>query len=134
MEEPEYISSATLIVLGALLQPGEVSSILKMRPSQAWRRGEVKSFGESPHEWGGWKRFLTASQMKRPLPMQLHYWARDLKEKAGAFSHLRALGYHCALNCYVGTSETATISLPAELQLEIGALGLKLELNVFAGS
>lgn len=132
IEQPEYISSATLMILGAHLQPGEVSSLLKMRPSKAWRRGEVKSVGESLHEWGGWKKFLPPAQIKRLLPMQLHYWARALKEKADAFSHLRALGYHCALNCYVGTSGTATISLPAELQLAIGALGLTLELDVFA--
>jgi hypothetical protein len=136
IEEPEYMSSATLIVLGTRLQPREVSTLLRMRPSQAWARGDAKRHrgtrvGDSVHEWGGWKKVLPPSQRDRPLPQQLLHWLRLLKHKADAFSSLRDLDCRCVLNCYVGTSATATITLSAELQMAMSELGLDLELDVF---
>src|SRR5438067_751575 len=107
IEEPEYISSATLLVLGTRLVPREVSTLLKMRPSQAWARGDLKrslgtTVGDSVHERGGWKKFLPPSQRDRPLPQQLFHWSRVLRDKADAFSSLRDLDCRCILNCYVG--------------------------------
>ncbi len=135
-EQREYISSATLMVLGTDLLPSSVSSLLRMRPSKSWQRGEPKTFrgkplGETSHEWGGWKKSLPPSQMARSLERQLHYWARLLEGRADAFSELNRWGCRCALNCYVGTSGTATIALPPELLTAIGRLGLTLELDVW---
>ena len=126
------------MVFGTDLQPSAVSSLLRMRPSQAWRRGEPKTFprtllGESLHEWGAWKKSLPPAQMARSLERQVSYWARRLDGKADAFSELTDLGYRCVLNCYLGTSGTATIALPPELQTAIGRLGLTLEFDVWAG-
>lgn len=136
-EQREYISSATLMVLGTDLLPTSVSSLLRMRPSKSWKRGEPKTFlgkpvGQTSHEWGGWKKSLPPSQMANSLERQVRYWARILESKADAFSTLTSLGCRCALNCYVGTSGTATIALPPELQTAIGRLGLTLEIDVFA--
>ena len=108
-EEPEYISSATLMVLGTDLRPRDVSTVLGMRPSQAWAKGERMTFrgsviGESLYEWGGWKKSLPASQEHRLLSQELEYWARRLNNKVAAFSQLASLGFHCSLRCYVGTS------------------------------
>lgn len=135
-DQPEYRSSATLIVVGTNLEPQEVSTLLRMRPSDAWVRGEPKllrgrEVGDTVHHWGGWKKFLPQGQKPRSLPQQLQYWARTLKDKAGAISELTALGYRCELNCYVGTSGTATIALPPELQKAIGDMGLTLSLDVW---
>jgi hypothetical protein len=136
-DQPEYLSSATLMVLGTSLRPHEVSALLRMRASEAWARGEPKlirgkGMGDTFHDWGGWKKTLPPAQRARSLPQQLRYWARSLTDKAGALSQLAALGYRCELNCFVGTSSTATLVLPPDLQRTIGDLGLTLSLNVFA--
>ncbi|MBV8035248.1 hypothetical protein [Roseateles sp.] len=101
-EQREYIGSATLIVLGIDLLPSSVSSLLRMRPSQSWQRGEPKTFrgkplGHTLHEWGGWKKSLPPSQMARSLELQVLYWARLLEGKADAFSKLSNLGCRWAL-------------------------------------
>lgn len=137
--EPEYLSSATLIVLGTNLDPKEASTALRMRPSDAWKRGSPKVLrgkviGTTFHEWGGWKKHLPPSQMSRPLELQVARWERTLRDRADGLNRLASMGCHCALNCYVGTSATATIHLPPELQFAIGKLGLVLELDVFATS
>ena len=123
--ESEYLSHATLMVLGTSLEPADVSRLLKLRPTNAWRRGDS-------HAWGGWKKSLPTSQIARPLPSQLRYWVRVLRGRAKAISKLVATGHLCALDCYIGTSSTASIVVPADLQSELATLGLEMRLSVFA--
>ena len=135
--EPEYLSSATLIVLGTHLDPKEASTLLRMRPSDSWVRGDPKVIqgkviGSNAHKWGGWKKSLPPSQMSKSLERQLGYWVRILGSTADGLVRLAALGNLCVLNCYLGTSGTATIALSPELQVAVGRLGLRLELDVFA--
>jgi hypothetical protein len=122
---PEYLSHATLMVLGTSLDPADVSSALGLRPTQAWMRGDT-------HKWGGWKKSLPASQTNKPLPSQLRFWIRTLRGRAKAISKLVATGHLCTLDCYIGTASTASIIVPADLQSELAALGLELRLSVFA--
>ena len=126
------------MLLGHELDPRMVSNVLGLRPTQTWKRGELKRapsgkvLSSEPHLHGGWKKSLPASQVTRPFPLQLRFWALKLRGKAHALSDLSGDGNVCALNCYVGTSGTASIIIPAALQLDISALGLELQLSVFA--
>ncbi len=43
----EYTSSVTLMILGDKLTPNDVSNELGLKPSQAWKKGEQKSFSRS---------------------------------------------------------------------------------------
>jgi len=123
--ESEYLSHATLMVLGTSLEPSDVSGALGLRPTQTWRRGDS-------HKWGGWKKSLPASQLAKPLPSQLRFWVRTLRGRTKAISKLAAAGHLCALDCYIGTDSTATIIVPSDLQSELSSLGLELRLSVFA--
>ncbi len=60
----EAVCSATLIVFGEDVDPEAVTGLLQMDPSQAWRKGEQKSYTRSDgtvrqfnsfYEWGGWR-------------------------------------------------------------------------------
>lgn len=136
--EPEYRSHATLMLIGHELDPRMVSSVLGLRPTQTWKRGELKLapsgkvLSSEPHLHGGWKKSLPASLVARPFPLQLRFWALKLRGKARALSELSGDRSVCALSCYVGTFGTASIVIPAALQLDISALGLELQLSVFA--
>lgn len=135
--EPEYLSSATLIILGPNLNPSDVSAALRMRPSDSWERGTPKmvrgrTVGTALHERGGWKKSLPPSQIHHSLERQLAHWERTLRKRAEGFVRLAAMGCTCELNCYVGTSATATVSLSPELQTAIGKLALTLSIDVWA--
>jgi hypothetical protein len=139
LAQPEYTSHVTLMLLGDDLDPNRVTRLLALRPTKAWTKDDLKRTpggatlsSESRHKWGGWKKSLPASLVTRPLPSQLRYWARKLTSKVDALSVLSAQGYVCALNCYVATSETASINMPAELQAQVAALGLEIRLAFFA--
>src|SRR5689334_5222577 len=86
-------SSVTLIVLGVDLEPGVVTRALSMFPDQAWRKGEapkirtpddrwIRSSGIA--EWGGWKKFIPATLLRRSLEVQLDHWSSALASKANA--------------------------------------------------
>lgn len=136
--ETEYRSHVTLMLIGHELDPRVVSTVLGMRPTRSWKRGELKRapsgrvLSGEPHSHGGWKKSLPASELTQPLSRQLRFWVVKLRGKARAISDLSGHGNVCALSCYVGTSDTASIILPAALQSDIGALGLELRLSFFA--
>ena len=129
--DAEYTSSVTLIILGTALDPQEVSRALRLRPAQSWKRGDTR--GKSAYDWGGWKKFLPASQESRPLASQLRYWARTLKGLSKPLSKLTNAGHICMLDCFIGTDATASIVIPSDLQSELAALGLEIRLSVWAG-
>ena len=140
--DPEYVSHATLMILGDDLNPADVSTLLRLRPSQSWKRGDMHSCSlpggsslefSTVHNWGGWKKKLPASQAARTLPGQLRFWARTLRGRSGAIAKLTAAGHLCALDCFIGTEATASVVLPPELQMGLAQLGLELRLSVWAG-
>ena len=141
-EEKEYVSSVTLMILGEDLKPDEVSAELSLKPSQAWRKGEQKSFVrsdgsrrvfDSRHEWGGWKCFVDQSHENDLLEEQLQFWCDTLRDKVDAIARLKSKGMHCALSLFVTTDDTASIIFPEELQASLAALGLELELSIMTG-
>ena len=141
-EEKEYVSSVTLMILGEDLKPDEVSAELSLMPSQAWLKGEQKSFAradgskrvfESRHEWGGWKCFVDQAHEDALLEEQLQFWCDTLQDKVDTLSRFKSKGLHCALSLFVTTDDTASIILPEELQASLASLGLELELSIMTG-
>lgn len=130
---PEYLSHVTLMILGSNLDPLSVSRSLRLRPTQAWRQGEPKTHDcSSSHEWGGWKKALPNAQFTQPLSRQLAFWVKALSGRAQAIAKLTRAGNSCALSCYIGSSDTASIIISPELQRAVAALGLELQLSFFA--
>jgi hypothetical protein len=126
----EYGSSVTLMILGERLDPSAVTKALGIRPNQSWAKGEKSKLAPSKrHRWGGWKKWLPPSMRKQPLERQLAYWLRALKGQRTVFGKLNGSGALCALDCFVTTSETASIIIPAAMHEALGRLGLSLRLS-----
>ena len=134
IDDREYVSGVTLLILGDDLDPAFVSRSLRLRPSRSWRRGEQKRVMgiafDSQYSWGGWKKFLPPSQQHKELPGQLRYWMRTLRGRAPAFAKLASSGHYCSLDCFLTTDATASLIFPPDLQLSLSSLGLDLRISV----
>ena len=134
--EREYLSSATLMILGKTLDPKVISKSLSkslcMRPNQAWEKGEEKHFGSSIHhyQWGGWKKFLPPSLKSKSLESQILYWLRTLRPHKAAITKIGRDQDLVALDCLVITEETASIILPPAILKTVSDLGFDVRLSV----
>jgi hypothetical protein len=135
----EYVSSATLIVLGDALDPDVVSTELLLSPSRSWRKGEQKEFTrhdgsrrvfDSRHEWGGWKLFMDPRYKNDPLETQLQFWCEALQGKSDVIAKLKSSGLRCILDIFVTTDATASIVLSEDLLKSVASLGLEIELSI----
>ena len=133
-DDREYTSYVTLMILGDDLDPQSVSKALRMRPTRSWMRGESPKESEFLYEWGGWKKSLPNTQLSQSLGRQLAFWVRALHGRTQAIAELTRSGHLCALNCYVGSSGTASIIVPVELQQALAAIGLELRISFWSGS
>lgn len=141
-EEPEYLCSATLMILGDDLIPEKITELLKIEPNQTWRRGERKSlvrrggtveYFDSIYEWGGWKAFIPGEKQDLELHEQLTYWCDLLERPEPVMRKLEEEGYWLQISCYVSTTATASIILSADLQQRLANLRLELAFSIFAG-
>jgi len=141
MTEDEVLYSATLVIFGGAFEPSVVTRMLGWEPSQAWRKGDRRSFTradgtehffDSHHEWSGWKLWLDEPQTQRDLLEQLQYWAELLRPKAANIRNLRDQGTTVELNCCVNTSGSAVAHVPSALQAEFGAWGVDLDITFYA--
>lgn len=139
-KEPGTVQSSTLVIVGAELDPSYVTAVLKWQPWQSWRKGEKKSFVQADgtrrvfdtiHEWGGWKLPIPDSWTARELTDQLQYWARTLKPKARELGSLRNGGATIELDCCIVSSARTAFRVPAEVQAEMSALGVDLDITFY---
>lgn len=118
------------MILGETLDPNVVTKLLGMRPNQQWRRGDKKSFKrkdgsvlqfDSRHEWGGWKKWSSAAERKKELPLLLEHWCRKLTAKKKALARVHTSGSEIFLDCFVvgGSSE---FTLPPLLLAKLAGL------------
>ena len=125
IQEPEYHSSVTLLVLGEELKADTVSDLLKLEPDKSWQQ-------DDKHEWGGWKKMASETEGLE-LPQQLEHWLSLLHSRCDALGALASLGLYIALDCFITPKEegggTASIQLPPELIEAIGSLGVELRLS-----
>jgi len=135
------VESATLIVLGHDFDPAAISSVLGWQPSQAWRKGDRKTFSRADgtqgvfdgvHEWSGWKLFLQEPWRSCPLSEQLEQWAASLGERATALEQLRRGDVSLELNCCVVTDATAVLVVPPTLLARLAALGVSLSITFYS--
>ncbi|HEY9627960.1 MAG TPA: DUF4279 domain-containing protein [Coleofasciculaceae cyanobacterium] len=139
-QEPEYLSSATLIILADDLDPQEVTEQLGLQPNRSWCKGEQKSFVRNNgtvrkfndvYEWGGWKCFLPEEKKHLNLAEQLSHWCDALEGRESAMRELERQGYSLEINCYISTAATASIILSADLQKRLADLRLDLFFDIF---
>lgn len=135
----EHCCSVTLIVVGADLEPDEVTSTIGWPSDQSWRRGEQKRFTrpdgservfDSVHDWRGWKRFNADDERERSLQDQLTAWLERLRVKGQALRCLHDRGWEVELDCFAATSEC--LDLPATVLGELAGLSVGLALTFSA--
>ena len=133
--------STTLIITGDILDLAGITASLKLQPQQVWRKGERKSFRgadgqlrefKSIHEWSGWKRWLEEPFTELDTFAQLKHWAGALKPHTKALQLLKQQGANIVIDCCISTSKTVAVDIPSELQLDLGALGVDLEISFYA--
>jgi hypothetical protein len=139
-EDNKTVSSATLIVLGDDLDPAQVTQVLDLVPSQAWRKGEKKRvtgydgktrFYEGVYEWGGWKLWLPEELREIPFPSQLSHWTQLLMERSTEIKGLKNKGFTVELNCSI-ISQTYCFQVPSALQELFGSLGVDLDITFYS--
>ena len=137
-EEPEYVCSATLIILGDNLNPKEVTERLGLEPHQSWRKGERKSFVrsdgtveyfDSVYEWGGWKCFITDERKDSELSEQLAWWCDLLEGREALMHELEEAGCLVQMNCFVAAESSAEVIVSADLQRCLSSLHLELAIS-----
>jgi hypothetical protein len=139
--QAEHCCSVTLIVVGADLDPDEVTKALGLEAHKSWRRGERKAWVrpdgsiqrfDSVHERGGWKHFLPPRYKEnRPLHEQFHRWLARLRGLAEAIKTLTARGWEVELDCFATGSE-ALVLTNGDLR-ELAELGVGLALTLSRG-
>jgi len=132
--------SATLIIIGKSPNPDVITQHLKLKPSQAWKKGERKSFKKkdgsthffnSRYEWGGWKLWPTKTQRKKKIHKQIEDLINLLNRKKRALAQVRAFNYKIFIDCcIVGKSDF--ISLSSEMLAKLAALGVTFEVTFYA--
>lgn len=129
-----------LVILDYDLDPDQVSEVLSLVPSQAWRKGEKKKYTrwdgtvvvfDSIHEWGGWKLWLSGELKQIPLDAQLNHWLQILNERSAEIKQLKENGFEITLDCTL-TTRVHCLHLPAVLQARLGELGVDLEVTVYS--
>lgn len=137
--DQEYVSSATLMILGDALEPAIASKELSLIPSQSWRKGDQKEHTradgsklvlDSRHEWGGWKLFVDPKCRDSPLESQIESLCETLHGKAEVIARLKSNGMHCILDLFLTTNATASLILSEDLQNSLLSLGLEIQLSI----
>ena len=141
MPNSKIEQSATLIILGRDLDPGEVTKKMGLQPWQSWRKGERKSFirrdgtrreFKSVHEWGGWKLPVPQDQENQEIIGQLRYWTETLRSKTASLEYFRDKGFTIELNCCLIGDDTIVIRIPADVQKELANLFVDLDITFYA--
>jgi len=132
---PEYVASVSLLISGRSFDPVAISQALKLRPTQQWRRGELKRSGKITFETkrldSGWKRLLPRTIRDAPIERQLRKWVRTLRDRKRILHQFVAEGHHCRLVWFATADATVSVVVPSSLQAELAALGLDWEISMF---
>jgi len=140
--EPEnagYRATSTFLITAEVLEPAEISTLLKLQPSRSWRRGRattvhnkdgsVRALG-GRHENSGWKLFADPSWIERPLEEQLDDWLSLLQPRGAALRQLSERGYSCNLDVFITEPENVTCRFEPRILQALGELGVGILLSV----
>jgi hypothetical protein len=141
VDDTEYTSSVTLMILCDDIDPDTITKELEMFPDQKWAKGEKKSYRkndgskvqfEGRHEWAGWKRFIDPDIKNKPLEDQLDFWCNTLKDRKEAISRLKSIDCYCALDIFISTDQTASIIIDENIQKKLSSLMIELRISIMA--
>lgn len=128
-----YAASVHLVITSEYLNPAEVTQVLNLQPSRAWKQGDsvkLRSGKEHFYPTGCWKLFQPNEIRQHCLEEQLDYWCALLESRKAALLGLVVKGMEIELNCFVRVEEVATIHLDHDLVSSIAQLGVDLSFAI----
>lgn len=139
-EDNKTRSSVMLVILSDDLNPDQVTQVLDLVPSQAWRKGENHKFTnadgtisvyDSVYKWGGWKLWLPEELRQMPLMSQLNHWLQLVNERSAEVKGLKEQGVTIELNCCL-TAKVYCHHMASEILAQFGELGIDLEITFYS--
>jgi hypothetical protein len=128
-----------LYVWGDDLDPERVTELLKIEPSEWWRKGDPKVVttpqGEMKvlrvHKRGCWLSRIREPAIHRNLSKQLQYWCDRLHPREAALRELKRRGFETYIDCYVNDGAVVHADLSSDLLEGLGGLGVGIELSFY---
>jgi hypothetical protein len=140
-ERKEYCASK-LYVRGDDLDPQQVTTILGVEPSEAFRMGDHLPYPRNHKDagkpsdlivhTGTWK--LDIDKEKKwswDAAAQLDYWCVFLTTREAAIRELQARGYEVMIDCYIDEGPVVYVDLSTELMRTLANLGVALKLGFY---
>ena len=141
-EEIKEYCSCKLLVRGDDLDPAQVTTLLGVDPSEAYRRGDHLPYPRN-HEragqpsdlmvqTGAWRLEVDAEKKwSWDAAAQLDYWCVFLTNREAAIRELQARGYEVMIDCYIDEGPVAYVELSAELLQTLGNLGVAVKFGFY---
>ena len=143
-EEIKEYCSCKLYVRGDDLDPKEVTTLLGVEPTEAYRRGDHWPYPRN-HKRAGkpsdlivrtgtWR--LEVDDEKKwswDAAAQLDYWCVFLVNREAAIRELQARDYEVMIDCYIDEGPVVYLDLSAELMQTLGNLGVALKFGFYDG-
>lgn len=121
------VYSATLLIIGDVLDPQAITAALSIEPNQSWRRGEPKEFApDTFYEWGGWKGFMPTEMENLELDEQIIWWCERLEGKESIMKSMEEKGFRLEMNCFA----TSGFQLDPDIMGRLSELCLILTVNI----
>jgi hypothetical protein len=142
-EEIEYCS-CKLCVRGDELDPQQVTALLGVEPTEAYRKGAHLRFPPNHKDAGkpgglivrtGVWRLEVAKEKKREwdAASQLDYWCVFLTSREAAIRELQARGYEVMIDCFIDQGPVVYVDVSVELMQILGNLGVALKFGFYNG-
>ena len=141
-EETKEYCACKLYVRGDDLDPKQVTTLLGVEPSAAYRRGDYwhyprnhKRAGE-PSELivrtGTWRLEVDAEKKwSWGAEAQLDYWCVFLVNREAAIRELQACDYEVMIDCFIDEGSVVYVDLSAELMKTLGNLGVAVKFGFY---
>ncbi len=132
----EALISTALIFSKGDFDPGSITKLLNLSPTQTWLKGDQKSFKSGKqfvYPWSGWKLALTDKQFVS-IEEQLGYWANLLSSKILELARIKELSCNCAIDCCLIANESIIFSLDPDLIKQYSYLGVEIAFTFVFGS
>ncbi len=144
MSEEIEFCSCKLYVRGDDLDHGQVTTLLGVEPSEAYRKGDHLPFPpghERAGEPGGiifqrgmWR--LEVDKEKKwewDAAAQLDYWGVFLMRRELAIRELQARGYELLIDCFIDEGPVVYVDVSVELMRILGHLGVAVKFGFYNG-
>jgi hypothetical protein len=126
---------ATLVIVHPDLDPDQVTQGLGLRPTRAWRRGDIRNpHGKRPFIYprGGWELTTEGTVQSRDVRRYIDWLLDQLDLKGRVLNQLQERGYQTVINCFWCSEygQGGPMLWPGQMT-RLGALGLELWFDIY---